>query len=467
MSDTTYVDYSVPAVNAAWLNDVNMAVYRALGVGGIAPLTPIAVVTNLGFSLTTGSTLIGWIQSGTGAMSRTVSEKTREMVSVMDFMTAAQKADALSGFTPVVDCYSAFAAMWAYAKSIGGTYIIPPGNYLLNTQWVCDVDLTLPHNYRISGYGATLFAGAAVTSHAMRIYKGYNNFGVTVEGLQFNHRNNTTVGGAIQTQGAVNLRLVKVCVEVHNSKAGYAVVELGPSTIGDKNTNTFYTLIDGLTVRQRSGGEGTNAAIGVRLFGVSNATNIVNCAFNYCVDAIRMETDGTWTDLANGVLISGNDFEVCTNAVTINTASPATSTPLGLRINNNRAELLTTFLNITGAAVANSGTPPMLRDNFFSPGSVTNYILNPNAQTIYTSENGISIPVTAAKQGGPMTTTVIAEGSGKNFQIANLSGTSSWDGAHLILGTYHFWVDTGTGTFYLKNGAPTSAIDGTVVGTQT
>ena len=447
-----------------WLTDLTAASTAAQGAGQVGfGYSLVYAAGTIGkwlrdLATSAGATLIGFLQAGTGAVLRTLQAKMSDTVSVLDFGAARDG---------VTDDYPAFAAAWAAVKPTGGQLFIPPGNYLLNSQWVCDVDLTLPHNYQIRGYGATLFAGAAVTGFAMRVYKGFNNFGVSIEGLQFNHRNNTTVGGAIQAQGAVNLRLAKVCVEVHNSKAGYAVVELGPFTIGDKNTNTFYTLIDGLTVRQRTGGEGTNAAIGVRLFGDANATNIVNCAFNYCVDAIRLDTDGTWTELANGVLISGNDFEVCTNAVTINTASPALYTPLGLRVNNNRSELITTFLNFTGAAVSNSGTPPMLRDNFFSPGTVTNYILNPNSQTVFTSENGISLPVTVAKQGGPMTTTVIAEGVGKNFQIANLSGASGWDGAHLMLGNYHFWVDGATGKFYLKSSAPTSATDGTVVGTQT
>jgi hypothetical protein len=43
---------------------------------------------------------------------------------------------------------------------------------------------------------------------------------------------------------------------------------------------------------------------------------------------------------------------------------------------------------------------------------------------------------------------------------------ANWDGRHLLLGGYHLWVD-GTGVLRIKFGAPTSATDGTVVGTQT
>lgn len=47
--------------------------------------------------------------------------------------------------------------------------------------------------------------------------------------------------------------------------------------------------------------------------------------------------------------------------------------------------------------------------------------------------------------------------------LAALDGT--WDGPHLVLGNYHFWVDT-SGKLRIKDGAPTSATDADVVGSQ-
>jgi hypothetical protein len=44
-------------------------------------------------------------------------------------------------------------------------------------------------------------------------------------------------------------------------------------------------------------------------------------------------------------------------------------------------------------------------------------------------------------------------------------GNGAWNGQRLRLGTYQFWVDS-SGRFRIKNGAPTSDTDGTVVGTQ-
>lgn len=46
-----FVDYDPNSViTAAWLNDVNTAVYQALGTGGVAPTTPAQVISNLGLT---------------------------------------------------------------------------------------------------------------------------------------------------------------------------------------------------------------------------------------------------------------------------------------------------------------------------------------------------------------------------------------------------------------------------------
>ncbi len=39
---------------------------------------------------------------------------------------------------------------------------------------------------------------------------------------------------------------------------------------------------------------------------------------------------------------------------------------------------------------------------------------------------------------------------------------SEWNGRHLIMGDFHFWINGGS--LYIKNGAPTSATDGTIIG---
>lgn len=72
MADTTFIDNSLPAVNAAWLNDVNDVVYTDLGgVGGIAS--------------SSGASKVGTIQTGSGAILRTVQAELRDTVSFEQF----------------------------------------------------------------------------------------------------------------------------------------------------------------------------------------------------------------------------------------------------------------------------------------------------------------------------------------------------------------------------------------------
>jgi hypothetical protein len=56
---------------------------------------------------------------------------------------------------------------------------------------------------------------------------------------------------------------------------------------------------------------------------------------------------------------------------------------------------------------------------------------------------------------------VLGMGTGDSFYVQG-----GWNTGNLRLGVYYLWVDA-TGNLRIKNGAPTSDTDGTVVGTQT
>jgi hypothetical protein len=389
---------------------------------------------------------VTFLQAGAGAVSRTVQNKERDTVSVQDFGAVGDG---------VANDYAAFAAAWAYIKPRGGSILIPPGNYLLNTRWLCDVDATLPHNYEIIGYGATLFAGAAVTTAAIEVSGGYNNFGVKIEGLAFNHRNNTTVGGCIKLTTTTNARIVKCSVEHHNTKAAYSGIEVG--------TLSFWTTIDGFTTRQRVGGDGTDAAVGIRLTGQTNATRIYNCSFTSVVDAIRLGVDGALAPL-NSLRVRDNDFEGVTNCITVDGTGPATGMPVGVLVSGNRVELATTFFNITGPAVPNPGYPPILENNYLTVGSVTNYLVNPNSQFIFTSEPSYFGVGARNFTGAPADYRIVTEGAGKNVVLADLSGNSTWSNNHLVFGATHVWADSATNRIFLKTSAPASGQDGAMVG---
>jgi hypothetical protein len=78
---------------------------------------------------------ISFLQAGVGAVQRSVQSKSRESVSVMDFMTAAQIADVQAG-TQLLDCSDAFAkALVAYKGVFAVVNVYAPGGvYRIDTK---------------------------------------------------------------------------------------------------------------------------------------------------------------------------------------------------------------------------------------------------------------------------------------------------------------------------------------------
>ncbi len=113
-------------INSGWLNAVDATVFEALGDGALnPPTTPAQVRTNLGvlssaqLAASSGSSLVGFIQSGTGAVARMVQDKARESVSVLDF-----------GADPTGVADSTTAIQNAIASlTNGGNVFLPKGTY--------------------------------------------------------------------------------------------------------------------------------------------------------------------------------------------------------------------------------------------------------------------------------------------------------------------------------------------------
>jgi len=87
-----------------------------------------AYATLAQLSASSGSSLVGWIQSGTGAVAETVQDKLRnDLPSVFDFMTAAQKADVQTN-TGSIDVTACFTSAHTASKE----FIVPAGTYLID-----------------------------------------------------------------------------------------------------------------------------------------------------------------------------------------------------------------------------------------------------------------------------------------------------------------------------------------------
>ena len=87
-------------------------------------VTDVDIVDYINLSASTGSTLVGTIQSRTGSVTRTVASKSNDVVSVKDFGAVGNG---------VTDDYAAFLAAINSLSAEGGKIIVPDASYVLNS----------------------------------------------------------------------------------------------------------------------------------------------------------------------------------------------------------------------------------------------------------------------------------------------------------------------------------------------
>jgi hypothetical protein len=133
-------------------------------------------------ALSTGAGFIGWIQSGTGAVLRTISDRLRDTVSVFDYMTAAQIADVKAG-SLTLDVTAAVQA--AIDANYGKIIFCPKGAYKIT-----------------STITVLVYANG-----------GANNIGVHLKGECTGPLSGSTSGTRFQVVGAID------CINVYNSTA--------------------------------------------------------------------------------------------------------------------------------------------------------------------------------------------------------------------------------------------------------
>jgi hypothetical protein len=356
---------------------------------------------------------VTFLAAGAGATQRTALEKFRDVVSVKDFGAVGDG---------VADDTAAFQAAWSAIQSTGGTIVIPAGVYLLNSPWLIDGNLSL-HNFYVVGYGAELFAGPLVTGHAIEVTRFANNFGLHIEGIQFNHRNNTTVGGCIEIKRASNCRVTKCSVEHHNTKAGYSAIKICQSDPLDQNTGSFWNVIDEFKIRMRAGGDGTDAYAGIWIEGAGNASTIQNCTFSNVVNAVLFTNPTGLAYSANGVTISQCSFEGYTTAIafdyTLNASYPMP------RIACNRFESGSYIYRITGQTTQ-PPYPLLFYGNYYvSNAFATSFADNANSIFVSMMDIGVTPDLPRLDSYNSNGYRFVSDNSGAGIQVVPQGGVNS------------------------------------------
>ena len=144
-----------------------------------------------------GASLIGFLQSGAGAVARTLQSKGRETVSVSDFMSESQRADVFSG-TASLDVSDAAQKAINLAQAMGrGVVVFPPGGtYYLNAQ------INLCDNLILWGYGAKLKLGSAWKGLNKPLFKNFSGTEFTAPGSRLASQNIAFLGFEIDGQDA-------------------------------------------------------------------------------------------------------------------------------------------------------------------------------------------------------------------------------------------------------------------------
>lgn len=132
MADTTFVNYQTP-IQAEWLNDVNRLTYDL-------PSTASGK----------GAALVGFSQTGTGAVGRTTQDKLRDTASVKDF---GAKGDGTTDDTAAIT-----AAIAAFPNQGSPNWkpwvlVFPPGRYLVSNT----ISIKNQQGSTVFGYGAELY----------------------------------------------------------------------------------------------------------------------------------------------------------------------------------------------------------------------------------------------------------------------------------------------------------------------
>lgn len=333
-----------------------------------------AISTAIATKLESGASSadVNFLQSGTGATTRTVQSKLRDVVSVKDFGAVGDG---------VTNDAAAVQAAIDTVEALGGVVVFPPGKYLFGTQVTINrtyaasgSDFVGERNLLVSGYGAEIRTTGAITAFDVR--GGWlPNHNCMIEGFTIYHRGNTQAVGGIRMIGAGLVTCKEISVVVSSSlPAGYAAFSLENSDPANIDTGCFWCLIDQCSVRPWSGAEGY-VTYGVKAMGSANALTLRDNTFSGSNTHVILMPHPGQTYSPNSVNIDGNFFEGPTSATAIRIdGQAATYHVTGTRITNNRFEALNTAVTLTGTGTTVQ-LPTYMSGNY-ADTAVTNYVVN-------------------------------------------------------------------------------------------
>jgi len=186
---------------SVWLN--NAAYKFALYTSTDVPVWTVDNVSSFATLATlvasSGSSLIGFIQSGTGAVARTVQAKLRETCSIVDY-----------GADPTGAANSGTAIQLALQSGARSVYV-PPGTYVMTAN----ISATIAADVTFYGQGTIIYTGATNnTSPLIAIETGNNT--LTIDGLSFDGNDKIAAGVRVYNTATPSSNTLPNCTISNN-----------------------------------------------------------------------------------------------------------------------------------------------------------------------------------------------------------------------------------------------------------
>jgi parallel beta-helix repeat protein len=273
----------------------------------------VANLAALPLAASGGSNLVGFLQAGTGAVSRTVQSKERDTVSVKDYGAVGDG---------VTDDTAAIQA----AVNTGGAVIVPVGTYKVSAK------ISLVSNVQILGAGtAAIFLG---TQASGTMFESNGATGWAIDGCHFTGAGTSgtgTVYAVFVKNATSNIRISRcsfdtcymaIGVDSATLPASFAIEisgnkfnNIGLNGLGINSTGADYRIANNLFYNCGTVATLANIGSAMELRGVQRSliSNNVMRDGQYssagAVDAIRLEYNTELTTQVSGVTVSGNTIQ--------------------------------------------------------------------------------------------------------------------------------------------------------------